>query len=48
VEAESITTTSTDGAPVQSWVTRPKVAGGNRCPVLVWIHGGPIGMSGDG
>ncbi len=45
---ESITTTSTDGTPIQSWITRPKSAGAARCPVLIWIHGGPIGMSGDG
>jgi dipeptidyl aminopeptidase/acylaminoacyl peptidase len=45
-EVESITTKSTDGAMIQSWVTRPKQAG--KHPVLMWIHGGPIGMSGDG
>ncbi|MES1265174.1 MAG: S9 family peptidase, partial [Variovorax sp.] len=46
-EVESITTTSTDGTPIQSWITRPKNAKG-RSPVLLWIHGGPSGMSGDG
>jgi dipeptidyl aminopeptidase/acylaminoacyl peptidase len=45
-EIESITTTSTDGTAIQSWITRPKKPG--RHPVLLWIHGGPIGMSGDG
>ncbi|HYC63613.1 MAG TPA: S9 family peptidase [Reyranellaceae bacterium] len=45
-EVESITTKSTDGTPIQSWITRPKNAG--KSPVLLWIHGGPIGMSGDG
>ena len=45
-EIESITTTSTDGTPIQSWITRPKKSG--KHPVLMWIHGGPIGMSGDG
>jgi dipeptidyl aminopeptidase/acylaminoacyl peptidase len=45
-ETESITTKSTDGATIQSWITRPKKAG--KHPVLLWIHGGPIGMSGDG
>jgi dipeptidyl aminopeptidase/acylaminoacyl peptidase len=45
-EVESITTTSTDGTPIQSWITRPKKPG--KHPVLLWIHGGPIGMSGDG
>ncbi|MBG9389254.1 S9 family peptidase [Caenimonas aquaedulcis] len=46
-EIESITTTSTDGTAVQSWITRPKSARGGKSPVLLWIHGGPIGMSGD-
>ena len=45
-ECESIVTTSTDGTPIQSWVTRPKNA--KNAPTLLWIHGGPIGMSGDG
>jgi dipeptidyl aminopeptidase/acylaminoacyl peptidase len=45
-EIESITTKSTDGAMIQSWITRPKKPG--KHPVLMWIHGGPIGMSGDG
>jgi len=45
-EIESIATKSTDGAMIQSWITRPKNA--KRSPVLMWIHGGPIGMSGDG
>ncbi|MGZ5179464.1 MAG: dipeptidyl-peptidase 5 [Ramlibacter sp.] len=46
-EVESITTPSTDGKPIQSWITRPKGGAAQR-PVLLWIHGGPIGMSGDG
>jgi len=45
-ECESIVTPSTDGTPIQSWITRPKNA--KDAPVLLWIHGGPIGMSGDG
>jgi dipeptidyl aminopeptidase/acylaminoacyl peptidase len=45
-ECESITTVSTDGTPIQSWITRPKNA--RNAPSLLWIHGGPIGMSGDG
>jgi dipeptidyl aminopeptidase/acylaminoacyl peptidase len=45
-EVESITTQSTDGTPIQSWITRPK--GMKKAPVMLWIHGGPIGMSGDG
>jgi dipeptidyl aminopeptidase/acylaminoacyl peptidase len=47
-ESESITTLSTDGTPIQSWITRPKGPRGKRRPVLLWIHGGPIGMSADG
>ena len=46
-EIESITTKSTDGTPIKSWITRPK-GGPAKKPVLVWIHGGPIGMAGDG
>jgi dipeptidyl aminopeptidase/acylaminoacyl peptidase len=45
-EAERITTASTDGTPIQSLITRPK--GGGKRPTLLWIHGGPIGMSADG
>lgn len=45
-ETESIVTTSSDGTPIQSWITRPRNA--VRSPTLLWIHGGPIGMSGDG
>jgi dipeptidyl aminopeptidase/acylaminoacyl peptidase len=45
-ECESIVTRSTDGTPIQSWITRPKNA--KNAPTLLWIHGGPIGMSGDG
>jgi dipeptidyl aminopeptidase/acylaminoacyl peptidase len=46
VEVEHRTTPSTDGTPIQYFVTRPaKVAG--KLPTLLWIHGGPIGMSSD-
>ena len=45
-ECERIVTRSTDGVPIQSWITRPK--GAKNAPTLLWIHGGPIGMSGDG
>ncbi len=46
VEVEHCTTPSTDGTPIQYFVTRPaKVAG--KLPTLLWIHGGPIGMSSD-
>jgi len=45
VEVESHTARSTDGAEVQYFVTRPKTEGPH--PVLLWIHGGPIGMTAD-
>ena len=46
VEVEHCSTPSTDGTPIQYFVTRPaKVAG--KLPTLLWIHGGPIGMSSD-
>jgi dipeptidyl aminopeptidase/acylaminoacyl peptidase len=46
-QIERIDVPSTDGTPIQAWITRPKHAEGKR-PTLLWIHGGPIGMSGDG
>jgi dipeptidyl aminopeptidase/acylaminoacyl peptidase len=45
VEVESHAATSTDGASVQYFVMRPKAEG--RHPALLWIHGGPIGMTAD-
>ncbi|MFN9677092.1 MAG: prolyl oligopeptidase family serine peptidase [Betaproteobacteria bacterium] len=50
-EVEHIETRSTDGAPIHSVITRPRAAPGDgtpKSPTLMWIHGGPIGMSGDG
>jgi dipeptidyl aminopeptidase/acylaminoacyl peptidase len=46
-EVEHCTTPSTDGTPIHYLVTRPAQTHG-RLPVLLWIHGGPIGMSADG
>jgi dipeptidyl aminopeptidase/acylaminoacyl peptidase len=43
---ESLTTKSTDGVDVQYFVVKPKSAQG-RLPALLWIHGGPIGMTAD-
>jgi dipeptidyl aminopeptidase/acylaminoacyl peptidase len=45
-EVEHIETRSTDGSMIHSVITRPK--GASKAPTLLWIHGGPIGMSGDG
>jgi dipeptidyl aminopeptidase/acylaminoacyl peptidase len=46
VEVETCSVASTDGVPIQYFVTRPKNAQA-RLPVLLWIHGGPIGMTAD-
>ena len=46
VEVERCAVPSTDGVPIQALITRPKGASGKR-PTLLWIHGGPIGMSAD-
>ena len=46
VEVENRTAKSTDGVEVQYFVMKPKNAQG-RLPTLVWIHGGPIGMTAD-
>ncbi len=39
--------TSADGTPVRSFVVEPKGADGPR-PLLLWIHGGPVGQFADG
>ncbi len=43
---ENATAKSTDGAPIQYFVTKPAKSDG-KAPVLLWIHGGPIGMTAD-
>ena len=45
-EVENRTAKSTDGVNVQYFVVKPKNAQG-RLPTLLWIHGGPIGMTAD-
>ena len=45
-EVENLTTNSTDGVEVQYFVVKPKNAS-DRLPTLLWIHGGPIGMTAD-
>jgi len=44
---ESMNATSTDGTPIQSFLLKPRGAMA-PLPLLVWIHGGPIGMDVDG
>jgi dipeptidyl aminopeptidase/acylaminoacyl peptidase len=46
VEVEDLSAPSTDGTPIQYFVTKPAKANG-KLPTLLWIHGGPIGMSSD-
>jgi dipeptidyl aminopeptidase/acylaminoacyl peptidase len=46
VAVESCKVASTDGVPIQYFVTRPKDAP-EPLPALFWIHGGPIGMTAD-
>ncbi len=46
VEVEDCSATSTDGTAIQYFVTRPAKPNG-KLPTLLWIHGGPIGMSAD-
>jgi dipeptidyl aminopeptidase/acylaminoacyl peptidase len=45
-EVEHRAVKSTDGTDVQYFVVKPANATG-KSPVLLWIHGGPIGMSAD-
>jgi len=44
---ENLTIASTDGASIQLFLVKPKDARG-PLPLLLWIHGGPIGMDTDG
>lgn len=36
-----VTGTAADGAPIRSWLTLP--AGEQQAPLVLWIHGGPLG-----
>jgi dipeptidyl aminopeptidase/acylaminoacyl peptidase len=36
-----LTATADDGATIRSWLTLP--AGDGRAPLVLWIHGGPLG-----
>jgi dipeptidyl aminopeptidase/acylaminoacyl peptidase len=44
---EDLRVPSTDGTPIQAFLVKPKDARG-PLPLLLWIHGGPIGMDQDG
>ena len=41
---EEVTTTAADGTPLRAWLALPHDAGpGSPAPLLLWIHGGPLG-----
>ena len=41
---EEVTTTAADGTPLRAWIALPQQAGANApVPLLLWIHGGPLG-----
>ncbi len=47
-QCEDFTVPSTDGTPIQFFLVRPKGAMQAKLPLLLWIHGGPIGANHDG
>ena len=41
---DAVETTALDGTPLRAWLVLPASAGpADRVPLLVWIHGGPLG-----
>ena len=49
VTPERFTAVSADGSEVEAWIARPAgLAEGERCPVLLNIHGGPFTQYGNG
>lgn len=46
-QIERIDVPSTDGVPIQVWIVKPANASG-KLPTVLSIHGGPMGMWGDG
>ncbi len=40
-ELEELTTTAPDGVPVRSWLVLP--TGDAPAPLVLWVHGGPLG-----
>jgi dipeptidyl aminopeptidase/acylaminoacyl peptidase len=50
-QVEEFSVPSTDGTPIQGFLMRPKAGATpltTRLPLLLWIHGGPIGANQDG
>jgi dipeptidyl aminopeptidase/acylaminoacyl peptidase len=49
-QVESFSVRSTDGTPIQGFLVRPKTPApeAEKLPLLLWIHGGPIGANHDG
>jgi dipeptidyl aminopeptidase/acylaminoacyl peptidase len=43
---EEVTTTAADGTPLRAWIALPQQASAQApAPLLLWIHGGPLGSS---
>ena len=40
-ELTELTATAPDGTPIRSWLTLPD--GDDRAPLVLWVHGGPLG-----
>ena len=41
---EEVTATAADGTPLRAWIALPHQAGASApAPLLLWIHGGPLG-----
>ncbi|GGK68439.1 S9 family peptidase [Ornithinimicrobium pekingense] len=40
---EEVTTTAADGTPVRGWLALPEGEATGGHPLLLWIHGGPLG-----
>ncbi|WP_436529016.1 prolyl oligopeptidase family serine peptidase [Actinoplanes sp. HUAS TT8] len=38
-----VTATAADGTPLRAWLVLPAGAGSTPAPLLLWIHGGPLG-----
>ncbi len=46
--AVEITTTADDGTPLHAWLCLPEGASAQQpAPLMVWIHGGPLGSAND-